>query len=269
MKRLLFPFIFLLLFSSFYFFVYLENTFFSLKEYPHLVEAQKLYEEGLDTKKIGKKEELLNHALTLYLDEINTQNLDLSNGKIYFNLANIFFHLEKYPLAIFYYQKAQQLRPRDIKVKTNLHQALKAQGIKPTSEDHHWQKFFFFHYKLSTAEKLQMLSIFVLATFITASIALWFFPFFQWFSWLFLAISIFLILSICYTSYIQPLQGVIIEPTNLYISPSKESEILNKEPLIGGESVEVIDVLENGTWLKVHLNNDLIGYIYYKKILLE
>ncbi len=71
--------------------------------------ANELYSEGNYSKAIEKYEQI--HKINPY------------NGKVNFNLGNIYFRNEELGKAIFYYKKASQLIPRDTDLSFNLQYA--------------------------------------------------------------------------------------------------------------------------------------------------
>lgn len=231
-----------------------------------LDEAYKSYLAGEKAESIAERTDQFNHALSIYSRLENSYDPILGSGKLYYNIANSYFQLEQYPLAIFYYYRAQKLMPRSEKVKQNLSVALKKLNLQSTTSDSILSTLFFQEY-FSLPERFQIFTCLGVATLILASLYIWLQK--RWLIHLSILGGIawgFLFLSICYTLFFTPLQGVIINPTLLYRDAGDQYAKVSKEPLSPGIKVEVIGTEHNGKWLKVLTSKGTLGYLSSKHI---
>lgn len=227
-----------------------------------LNEAQASYLAGENATTMAEREDAFNRALSLYSKLEQDYHPEFGNGKLYFNLANAFFQVRAYPMALFYYYKSAALRPRDDKVQHNLMLTKEKLGIMDEKVPSAFEKIFFFHNFLSLPERLQL--------FFVLSILLLIFGFsYLWTQqrWVKTGIGVLLVfwsvmlLSIGYTRYISPLEGVLVQSTDLYRDAGLQYAKVSEKPLFSGSKVEVLDIWPNGKWLKIITPEGEVGYV--------
>ena len=234
---------------------------------PKLTEADSSYKAGEQATTIAEREKAFNQALTLYHQLEEKHQPEFGSGKLYFNLANTYFQLGQYPLALLYYHKASALMPREERVTFNLKMAKEKLGLVDETKPSAFERIFFFHTKLSLPERLEIffwLSLIVLAC---CSYLIW-----NKKKWvknaLIVSFSLWvlMLLSLCYTRYISPLEGLIVNPTALYRDAGFQYEKVTENPVMPGSKVEILDVLPNRKWLKITTNDGQMGYVPQESI---
>ena len=221
-----------------------------------LTKAYTSYTEGeRDTTNAGRKG-AFNNSLQLYSELEKSYSPTFGNGKLYFNIANSFFQLEQYPWAIYYYNEAQNLRPRDSRVVQNLQIAQKKQGIPVDKKESS------FPFRLSLPEKLQLFFISSLLTFGLASIQIWSYgQFWRKLAFGFGGIAFLLFLNLMYVQYVEPLQGILVDSASLHRDAGEQYAKVSEKPLSSGIKIEVLDTKEHGEWLKIQTPDGQIGFV--------
>jgi hypothetical protein len=220
------------------------------------------YREGEAAKTIAERQAAFNKALSGYLELEKTYQPRFGTGKLYYNIGNAYFQLSAYPFAILYYLKAQALMPRDEKVRYNLGLALDKLSLPKHPEPSAFAKVFFFHSYLSLPERLQLFFLLSAFALLLASINIW-----QKTSWIkagliaagFLAAT--LLLSIAYTRYLTPVEGVLIRSADLRRDAGEHYARVGDEPAAAGTVVEVLGEGNEAGWFKVLTPKGELGYI--------
>ncbi|MGZ3633821.1 MAG: SH3 domain-containing protein [Parachlamydiaceae bacterium] len=229
---------------------------------PILQEAQKAYSLGEQTDRIEERKTAFNQSLKLFLDLDERYSPTFGNGRFYFDLGNNFFQLEEYPQALLYYYRAEQLRPRDEKVQTHLALTQKKLGITQALKPDAFDWLFFFHYRLSLPERLQLLFALTLLTFALISCYIWVRR-----RWIYVLTMIALIatvplfLSAAYSYALSPIEGVMVQSSLLYRDAGLHYAKVKPDPLLAGGRVKVLDVTKAGKWLKIQTHDGTIGYV--------
>ena len=177
-------------------------------------------------------------------------------------MGEIFFQLEQYPWATFYFYQARALMPRNQIVSDNLQDSLAKLNLESKPTDSIFRQIFFFHTYFSLPERLQILSFFTGLLFVVASLFLWkryrflkgviAASFFVWF--LFFC-------SVLYTKYFEPLEGVVVKSSMLYRNANRDAATVMKAVFLEGSKEEILDVVKGGEWLKIRTANNKIGFI--------
>ena len=97
---------------------------------------------------------------------------DIRNGKLFYNIGNIYFLLDDMGRAILNYRRAEQYIPNDPNLAKNLTYARSLGRDKLDINEHEKivQTLFFFHYDLGTQTRLILFSIFYISFWIFAAI---------------------------------------------------------------------------------------------------
>lgn len=227
-----------------------------------LVEAYTSYIAGEKADTIASRKEHFNQALNAYTKLDSIYNPAYGNGKLYFNIANSFFQVEEYPWAVLYYNRALKLMPREDKVRKNLEITLEKLSITNSTADSSGKIFDFFQGYFSLPERLQGFfdfSIILLALlaahimrphkYIKRMIYL------VGFCWLFLLISV------GYTRYLAPIEGVLVRSTTLNRDAGEQFAKVSDQPTLAGNKVQVLEVLQDGQWLKILTPTGELGYV--------
>ncbi len=181
----------------------------------------------------------------------------IENGKLYYNIGNIYFRIKDIGRAILNYRKAAQYIGNDINLQKNLQFArnTRKDQIEEKQETKVLKTVFFWHYDLSAKTRLILFTIsFGLLWLFAAARIFIKKPFFKW------AISITAALSIMFTAsllieYItlqKSIPGVIISQEVIARKGNSESYKKSfREPLHAGTEFTILE--NRGNWFRVEL----------------
>ncbi len=221
-----------------------------------LTEAYNQYTVGERTGSIAERKEAFNKSLNIYTSLENSYSPTYGNGKLYFNIANCYFQLEQYPMALFYYYKAQSLRPRDPKVTQNLRIAQEKLGIAPEAKSSSISAY------ITLPERLQLFFLFSMIALGFASIQIWISGnVWRRIASFFGLLAGIVFLTLLYAHFMTPVQGVLIHAASLYRDAGEQYAKVSETPLLSGTKVEVLDTLNQGTWLKIQTPDGKLGFI--------
>jgi tetratricopeptide (TPR) repeat protein len=227
-----------------------------------LKEANEKYIEGEKAQTIASRQQAFNHALTIYTELESQYHPKFGNGKLYYDIANTYFQLGEYPWAVLYYYRAMALMPREERVQRNLLLAKDKLGVTETFTPSVFRKIFFFHEYLSLPERLQLFFVLSLIAFVFCSCYMWFKT--NWLKYV-VAISTILaivfLLSIGYTRYFSPLEGVLIHSADLYRDAGFQYAKVTDQPIFSGTKLRVLSVSPDGKWLKVLTPGAQVGFV--------
>jgi tetratricopeptide (TPR) repeat protein len=219
-----------------------------------LTEAYNAYLKGEKATTIAERKEAFNQSLEIYTQLNQSFSPTFGNGKLYFNIANSYFQLEQYPLAIYYYYQAQTLRPRDDKITYNLQIAQQKLGITPDKSK--------IDEYLSLPERLQLFFGLSFAVLGFASLYIWYpFSLFKRMVILFSLLAALVFTNLIFTKYVTPLEGVLIRGASLHRDAGEQYALVSEEPLLSGTKVDVLNVSNQGQWLKIETPDGNLGFI--------
>ena len=75
-----------------------------------------------------------------------------------------------------------------------------------------------------------------------------------------------MLLSLCYTRYLAPIQAVIIRGSTLSRDAGEQYAKVSNQPISSGSTVMVLDVVHDGQWLKILSPSGELGYVPYTVI---
>ena len=233
---------------KFWIFIFFLSLVGSLQgEENPLSEDYQSYLAGENAKTFYQREIEFNKALSLYTE------VTAENDKLYYNIGNTFYQLGEYPFAILYYYRSLRLNPHDENTLYNLNQAQQKLGInsqltysyiaRPTL----WETFFF----------LACLAI------LSFSLNLWLeAKYWKKFGYLLTFCSVLVLSYLSYLHYFEPVEGVLIHDSLVYRAAGNEFPIVTTLPLLSGLKVEIIEITQDGHWLKIS-SDGTIGYVPY------
>lgn len=220
--------------------------------------AQAAYQRGESAQSRDERQNAFNEALKLYLQLEG----EPGNGKLYYNIANSYYQLGEYGLAILYYSKALKIMPRHNKASYNRAFAMAKQGIYKPDPKPINDTLFFWHRLFSLQERIEHSSLFILILFILVSTYIWTKHYlFKALSITFSVITLLLLGSVLTTQYIEPQEAVLISAYGLYHGPGERFALASKKPLMAGETVVIEGASEDGEWLKIHTSGNETGYL--------
>ncbi len=100
----------------------------------------------------------------------------IQNGKLYYNIGNIYFRLKDIGRAVLNYRRAQQLIPYDPNLRQNLSyvRQFRRDKIDEKPETKIFQTVFFWHYDLSVPVKIILFSTFFIVLWLLSGMRLFF-----------------------------------------------------------------------------------------------
>lgn len=216
------------------------------------------YTEGERADTVEARKKAFNEALTIYLELSNKH----PTGKLYYNIGNTYFQLGEYGLAIFYYYKAQEEMPRNTSVRGNLRVALAKAGLSYQAPSQMMDYLLFFHRELSTHEKTILVIALLFFAFTLFSIHIWLpHSFFRRLGTVSAIIALVLLLSLLWVQYFAPLDAVVVRSCQLRKSAGTEYAELKSTPCLAGTRVRVLQVTQEGSWLKIRHPSGEEGYV--------
>lgn len=157
------------------------------------------------------RQKLFNQALEAYLKLPAAK----TSATLNYNIANCYFQLSEYALAILYYNRALILNPRLTKAEENLQIAYKKIGLQPQKTSFVSQALFF-HTSFSIFQRKILLFGSTLFSLVFASLFLWLkVKIFRSICFFSLICSALLFISIIWSLFLSPVEAIIIQPTNL------------------------------------------------------
>lgn len=242
--------------TIFVLFVFIVGSFVYAEDLPQ--EAYEHYVAGEEAKTIAERRRHFNEALVKY-KQLETMN---SSGKLLFNIANTYYHLEDYGHAVLYYQRASLLLPRNEKVQSNLTIALENLNITKKQPSRAAKILFFFHHLLSYAERVSIFIVLGAISLIIWSIYIWQRKrLFRFAAILSTSCWALVFGSLIWTAYLAPPQCVIVKASMLRRDAGLHYQKVTENPLTSGTTAEIIERNADGTWFKVVTTDGQVGFI--------
>lgn len=233
-----------------------------------LQEAEELYSKGESSQTLAERTDSFNQALAVYLKlEKDYQPIN-GNGKLYYDIGNTYYQLSEYPLALYYYYQASALMPKDEKILQNISSAQRQLGLPPAPRQSSiFPNVFFFNDDFSLPRRYQIFAVSTAIAILLSSIWIWKkWKYLKYLIALSLIISIVFFLSICYSEYLAPAEGIVVRASGLYRDAGNQYAKVQKEPIPSGTKVEVLAVQKNGAWVKILTSDGTLGYLQQENI---
>ncbi len=253
-----------LLLGAILYFVFFEYNYDQHQLEEDLNKALLSYQKGENGKSVAERKQGFNAALDSYTQLEKKYKPCYGTGKLYYNLANTYFQLGEYPTAILYYYRAYNLMPRDPEVQHNLDTALEKLHLTKVESVSPIKSLFFFHTYFSLPERLIIFFYLGLALLVLFSMWIWFpaIKFLLKYAIILICIGYFLLfLSLLYSRYIEPLEGVLVKSSFLYRDKGKQYAKVLDSPSLAGLKVQILDVQAKGAWLKILTPDGTLGYV--------
>lgn len=245
------------------FFVFAATAMVSLFFYfyhrsdPRAAQADSDYRAGEAAKVVADRKKSFNEALSYYLEMENDYDPRFGNGKLYYNIGNTYFQLEAYPWAVLYYLRAEALMPRDKRVERNLQLARSKLSLPQAEAGGQVLPL-----ALSLPERLQLFAAAALTALLLLSAWLWTDRRgFRNGALVVLVLAAMLSLTLAYTRYFAPLEGVLVQGSDLYRDAGRQYAKVGEEPLPAGSEVELLGSDPSGKWFKILTPQGAIGYV--------
>lgn len=189
------------------------------------------------------------------------------DGQLTRDIATSYLNLQQYPWALLYFRRAQKLLPRDLAVEKGLQRTVQALGITLPQHTVFFRLLFPFNIFFSPQERTAMLEIFSLlalccgivyvVTKKTELLAA---------TLLLIAVAAFIGINIAYDRYIIPAEAVVVEATMLRPQPGEDIGQLPHTLTAPGDLVDVLEVSDDGLWIKISPPHNAFGYVPYKNV---
>lgn len=263
MKRWIFdPLILTVAAGAVFLFFILTATLFQQDPTPLLEKAYASYTAGEKAANVADRQKDFNHALEIYSTLEDQYHPAMGNGRLYYNIANTFYQLEAYPWAVLNAYRALALNPRDERIRLNLQQALSKLNLPVNNDTLAFESLLFIHTKLSIPERIQIFTLFTLLAFVSFSLFIWTSGrLWRDLGFILTVLIVMMSGSLAYTYYIAPLEGVIIRSSLLYRDAGTQYAPVSEEPAPSGQKVKILDIADNGNWLKVQIPAGTVGFI--------
>ncbi|SPD74205.1 hypothetical protein PITCH_A2150002 [uncultured Desulfobacterium sp.] len=194
----------------------------------------------------------------------------VSNGRLYYNLGNVYFRMKDIGRSIVNYRRAEQFIPNDPNLKQNLQYARKKRldEIEEKQETRVLKTLFFWHYDMSTKTRLVIFTICFAAVWIFAAVRI--FTARSFIKW---SIASAVVLSLLLSGSLaadeiglrKERPGVIISPEVIARKGNSDTyEPSFKEPLHCG--TEFLLVEDRGDWYRVELTDSRTCWVPAKDV---
>ncbi|MBU0992880.1 MAG: tetratricopeptide repeat protein [Proteobacteria bacterium] len=220
------------------------------------------YHKGISAKTHQERLDAFEKALELYMIQYNEmKNEGKTNAFLCYNIGNCYFNLKQTGQAIYYYEIALKLLPQNALISENLKTALeKRSGAIDVKHNEIKEILLFFHYKISTRDRIRIMIWLSVAAFLFYLPAI----FRQHTLSRYLSIIMFslfgcIALSICAESYFPQYEGVVVHPAYIRKDAGDAFTPIVPDPLGEGSIVRIIT--PENEWLKVEIGEGKRGYI--------
>jgi hypothetical protein len=227
-----------------------------------LKKAFDAYGEGENAKTVYQRKLAFNYALDLYTGLEKEYEPIYGNGKLYYNIGNTYFQLEEYPWATLYYYRTLKLMPRDERTRSNLSITQNKLGITIKENPSLLSKIFFLQSQYSLPERLRVFFILAVLLLVMISFYIWRPQHWQKSILIILLIgSLIMLSSVLFTRYFSPIEAVMVQSSTLYRDAGEQYAHVSENPILAGNKVVVLRVLQDGEWLKILTPEGEIGYV--------
>lgn len=226
-----------------------------MKEVPSIEQFYAAYQAGSESPTLAGRQSSFNEALT------HLQELQLDTGAYYYDMGNVYYQLDQYPWALFYYMKAGQMLPRDSEVKKNIRTTMEKLELK--------QEVAASWIPVSESEELALAQLLIIATGVLFSLRIWASSErLKFVSRVTLALTFFCLIFIASRYYFTPEKGVLAKAAILYKTPEMKSERVYLDPLPPGTVLEIIGEADGGDWAKTVNKEGVVGYVQTDHLIL-
>ena len=224
-----------------------------------LQKANASYEQAENAATFQERKNSFNEALAAYLAIEKAPSV--LSGQLYQAAANTFFQLGEYAWSILYYERALQLEPQNALVTQRLSLAKNKLGLAIPEKNSLFEKLLLQPY-FSFQQRLNFFFWIAAAMLSIITTLIWLpSPFLKKLA---LISGLFFMsagMNLFITYYFAPLHGIFIQSTGLYRAPSLQQPQLSETPLAMGSKIRIMEIAEQGFWLKVIDLNGNVGYV--------
>lgn len=206
-------------------------------------------------------------ALNDALEQMHLKaDVKMGNGNFYLALGDVYMQLNAFPWASWSYRQAENLAPAHPIIMERIVSVDKALQLKPASEDSIFDQLLFFH-QFSLPRRLQLFTLCLSLAFAFLSVAIWQ----RQTLWIvsgtvFGSVALLFLLSSLYTRYVEPVRAVAIEGALVLAAPSNSAPMVGNSPVSAGSALLVMNINEDGRFVKVLTDEGTIGYVPIQKL---
>ncbi len=133
-----------------------------------LIQAASFFRQANESDDPEEARRLYSKALLRY----EKLSREIENGKLYYNIGNVYFRLDDLGQAIVNYRRAEQLIPDDPNLRQNLDYALskRQDKIEPKQEEELLRTLFFWHYDLPSSLRMKIFAGFYISFWLLAGL---------------------------------------------------------------------------------------------------
>lgn len=227
----------------------------------NLQQALQWYRQGEVAESVEEREDAFNRALFQFAEaERSTQD---PNGALLYNIGNCYYHLGEYVWALLYYERALSKLPRSERVQLNLRMT-KQQLDLPAPPLSYWDRYL----RTTRGEKMRVFTLLLLAGLLFGSLSIWLTRgrIYSRASRGCFALALLPLMFVLGQHYFGSIDALVVQTTELYRDAGSQYAAVIPKPLALGEKVQVLETLEEGSWLKVNARDGTIGYVPYEVV---
>ena len=228
-------------------------------------EAEQFFTEGLELSRGGKKTEAaeaLDKAAARY--ERAASDETFANGKLFYNLGNVYFMKDDLGRAILNYRKAERYLPFDKKLQDNMAfaRSRRVDVIEEHEQKRVMKTLFFLHYDLPLVWREGILLICVALFWASLAALRWHKA--GWLRWVaglscIVAVVFGVSVWLSYREMRQPSAVIVAKQVEARKGGSEAYDKSFEKPLHAGTEVTLTD--DNGGWVEVRLGNGETGWL--------
>ena len=228
-------------------------------------EAEQFFTEGLELSRDGRKTEAaeaLDKAAARY--ERAASDASFANGKLFYNLGNVYFMKDDLGRAILNYRKAERYLPFDKKLQDNMAfaRSRRVDVIEEHEQNRVMKTLFFLHYDLPLVWREGILLIGFALFWVALGALRWHKA--GWLRWVaglscIVAVVFGVSVWLSYRELRQPSAVIVAKEAIAYKGGSKAYDKSFEKPLHAGTEVTVTD--DNGGWVEIRLGNGETGWL--------
>lgn len=241
----------------FAFFSSVKMPFSSQNEFQSLQEADAQYRIGETATSVVEQELAFNKALTLYLDAEPVIKTTKGKGLLHYNIANSYFQLQQYPMAVLHYYKSLSFNSNTHQTILNLNSALDILGLSKASDTPSY-----FYNKQHLTLSIQLFLMLTILLFLSGSLYIWIKK-----EWMKLPLIIMLSSWILFEGYnvymhlSEPVEGIIVQASMFYHKPQQSIAKTDEEPLLSGRKVKILEYQQESAWVQITLPDGRVGFV--------
>lgn len=223
-----------------------------------LDDAYRIYVAGERAQSNQERSQRFNEALSLYSVLANEYP---NVGELQFNTANAYYQLGEYGWAILHYYRALSDLPREERVLNNLNIAAQKAGVPGKAGTTPTEYLLYPHYRMSIGERIETTFLLSLLAFLCWSAYIWGGSgVLRGLATLLTTLAAGILLSLAISQYAAPIEAIVVRSATLHTDAGKHYAEVMERPVLAGSKVIVLEVNEDGRWLKIATPQGIVGF---------